>query len=80
MAGKPLRHFLQHLVVGTLAALVFGALVLWFDLAGLATLIAESSEPGLALVLLFVGLISTFAPLALLFAFLQGAGNGEDRG
>jgi heme/copper-type cytochrome/quinol oxidase subunit 1 len=65
-----LKLLFHHFLIGAVAAIAFGGLVLWTDLAGIATLIANSSVGELALVLLFVGLISTFGPIAMLFALM----------
>lgn len=56
----------RHFLVGTAAALAFGGALLWTNVAGIATLIAGSSEGVLAVFLLFAGLISTFGPAAML--------------
>ena len=67
---------LQHFLIGTIAALVFAGALLWFDIASLATLIANSLDGRLALFLLLVGLISTFGPVAMIIGVV---GNSEDR-
>ena len=79
-----LKLLLHHFLIGAGAAVVFGGLILWTDMAGIATLIANSSAGELALVLLFVGLISTFGPIAMLFALMGSddetrAARGDDR-
>ena len=79
-----LKLLIHHFLIGAGAAVVFGGLILWTDMAGIATLIANSSARELALVLLFVGLISTFGPIAMLFALMgsddeKRAARGDDR-
>lgn len=61
-----LRILLHHFLIGAVAAVIFGGLMLWSDFAGLATVIETSPQRGLALFLLFAGLISTFGPIAML--------------
>ena len=61
-----LSMLLKHFLVGAAAALAFGGALLWSDTAGIATLIAASSDGALAMFLLFAGLISTFGPAAIL--------------
>lgn len=64
---KMLRHertavtfLLRHMVYGIAGGLVFGGLVLAFDIAHLRTLVAASGDGCLTLVLFFFGLIVTF--------------------
>ena len=58
------RALVQHFLVGTFAALLLGGGVLLYDIAGLATLIANSERGGLAVFLLFFGLVTTVGPIA----------------
>ena len=74
--GKTGVLLLQHFLIGTIAALVFAGAVLWFDIASLATLIFDSPDGRLALILLVIGLISTFGPIAMIFGIME---NREDR-
>ena len=60
------KIMLQHFLVGAVAAVIFGGVLLWSDMAGLATLLAESPQREIGLVLLFAGLVSTFGPIAML--------------
>ena len=64
-AKEAITFLLQHLVVGTAGGFVFGGLVLYYDVAGLGSLIWNSSEPWLALFLLFFGLFVTFGSLGM---------------
>ena len=74
--GSVGRALVQHFLVGTFAALLLGGGVLLYDIAGLATLIANSERGGLAVFLLFFGLVTTFGPIAMLFGVM---GIGEER-
>lgn len=65
-----LRLLLHHFLIGAVAAVIFGGLLLWSDLAGLATVIGDSQHREFALFLLFAGLISTFGPIAMLTGIL----------
>ncbi len=60
-----IRFLLQHLLVGLLAACLFGGLVLWFDLAGIRSMAAADADGWLFLVLLFFGLAVTFGSVAM---------------
>ena len=71
MLARPLKHLLQHFLLGSAAAVVFGAGILWFDIAEIGSLVDRSSEPGLWIFLLFVGLVSTFGPIALVMALMM---------
>ena len=70
-----LKLLLQHFSIGALAAVVFGGLMLWTDMAGIASLLADEPAGLWAIVLLFAGLVSTFGPVAMLFAFME---SGEE--
>ena len=56
---------LRHLLVGLLAAALFGGLVLWFDLSGIRSMAAADEDGWLFLVLLFFGLCVTFGSVAM---------------
>ena len=55
---------------------VFGALLLWQDVAGIATLIFASPERDLFLLLLFFGLFITFGSIGMAVGVMQ---LGEER-
>lgn len=55
------------LLIGTIVALFGAAVLLWFDIGGIATLIAGSPAGALALFLLIVGLVTAFGPVAIAF-------------
>lgn len=65
------RMVFNHFLVGTVAAVVFGGLMLWSDIGGLATVIGDSQQRELGLFLLFAGLISTFGPIAVLTGIMS---------
>ena len=50
---------LKHLGYGSFGGFLFGGLLLWFDVAGLATLIFASPDGPLLLLLRFCGLWDT---------------------
>ncbi len=56
---------LRHLLVGIVGALLFGGLVLLFDIAHLRSLATESRDGLLTLVLFFFGLAVTFGSRAM---------------
>lgn len=60
-----LSFLLGHLLVGVLAGWMVLGLLLWFDVAGLWSLIAESDSAGLVLALLAFGFAVTFGSLAM---------------
>lgn len=74
------RHFLgfllRHLIFGTVGGVVFGVLLLWFDIAGLWTMIAQSPDRELSLILLFFGLFITFGSIGMAVGVMQ---LGEER-
>ena len=67
---------LKHLVYGSFGGFLFGALLLWFDVAGLATMIFASPEWPLFLLLLFFGLFVTFGSIGMGVGVM---GLGEER-
>ena len=71
-----LIFLLQHLAYGTLGGVIFGLLILVFDIAGLWTMIAASPDRLLALILLFFGLFITFGSIGMAVGIMQ---LGEDR-
>lgn len=60
-----LRFLLQHLAGGVAGAVLFGGLLLYFDIAHLRTLATESQDGWLTIVLLFFGLMVTFGGVAM---------------
>ena len=60
-----IRFLLQHLALGGAAGVVFGYLLLRFDVAGLGGLMTGSGGGALALFLYFFGLVVTFGSVAM---------------
>ena len=71
-----LVFLLQHLAYGTVGGVVFGLLILVFDIAGLWTMIAQSPDRELSLALLFFGLFVTFGSIGMAVGVMQ---LGEER-
>lgn len=67
---------LKHLFYGCFGGFLFGALLLWFDVAGLATMIFASPEWPLFLLMLFFGLFVTFGSIGMGVGVM---GLGEER-
>ncbi len=55
----------RHLIVGVVGGLLFGGLMIYFDIAHLRTLATESNDGILTLALFFFGLIVTFGSLGM---------------
>ena len=62
--------------IGCFGGFLFGALLLWFDVAGLATMIFASPEWPLFLLMLFFGLFVTFGSIGMGVGVM---GLGEER-
>jgi hypothetical protein len=60
-----LIFLLRHMLFGIVGALLFGFLVLYFDIGHLRSLSAESSDGWMTVLLLFFGLMITFGGLAM---------------
>ncbi|HXP95984.1 MAG TPA: hypothetical protein VN809_04680 [Telmatospirillum sp.] len=56
---------LRHMLVGIAGGLLFGALVLYFDIGHLRSLAGESNDGWMTVVLFFFGLMVTFGGLAM---------------
>jgi tetrahydromethanopterin S-methyltransferase subunit E len=67
---------LKHLGYGSFGGFLFGALLLWFDVGGLATLIFASPDWPLFLLMLFFGLFVTFGSIGMGVGVM---GLGEER-
>jgi len=69
-----ITFLVRHLLVGVAGGLLFGGLMVAFDIGHLRTLAGESSSGMLSLGLLFFGLAVTFGSLAMGVAIMgQGA-------
>ena len=78
-ARKAFGFLLRHLAAGLAGAAIFGALILWFDIGRLRTLIWSTHEPMLALLLLLFGLVITFGGCALAIGVMTlGRPDGRD--
>lgn len=82
-SGRPRRRLpvfvgflLRHLAAGSLGGFVLGALLLWYDVAGLKSMILASHDQTLALFMLFFGLWITFGSLGMAVGVMQ---LGEER-
>jgi hypothetical protein len=60
-----LRFLGRHLAGGTAGAVLFGGLILWFDLFGIRSMADTSDHGWLAVALLFFGLFITFGSVAM---------------
>jgi hypothetical protein len=67
---------LKHCAYGSVGGFVLGALLLWFDVAGLWTMIAASPDRELFLLMLFFGLFLTFGSIGMAVGVMQ---LGEER-
>lgn len=56
---------LQHLLYGVVGAVVFGGMLLYFDVGHLRTMAMVEDDGILTLVLMFVGLIVTFGSIGM---------------
>lgn len=81
---KLLRHeraaitfLLRHMLFGVAGALLFGSLVLYFDIGHLRSLAGESKDGLLTLVLFFFGLAVTFGGVAMGVG-IMGLGQDEN--
>ncbi|MCW5700795.1 MAG: hypothetical protein KIT00_13250 [Rhodospirillales bacterium] len=71
-----IQFLLKHLLAGTIGGVLLGAMILWTDVAGLASMIFASSEKYLALTMLFFGLFITFGSIGMAVGVM---GLGEER-
>lgn len=71
-----ISFLLKHLLYGTICGFTLGFLILWFDFAGLATMIFASPEKYVFLLMLFFGLWITFGSIAMAVGIM---GLGEER-
>lgn len=67
---------LKHLLAGSVGGVLLGALILWYDIAGLGTMIFAPPANLLALVMLFFGLFVTFGSIGMAVGVM---GLGEER-
>ncbi len=65
MQRDALLFLFKHLLFGSFGGILFGVLILVFDVAGLGTLVWSSPDAGIALLLLFFGLFVTFGSVGM---------------
>ena len=70
-AGPPLAFIRDHLIGGTLGALVLGLVLLYADVGGLKQLMWDSPDRWLYLVLYFFGLWITCGSVALAVGIMR---------
>lgn len=73
---RAVAFLLKHLLAGVTGGFLFGGLVLWYDVAGLATIIFASPIKVLAIGMLFFGLFITFGSIGMAVGVM---GLGEER-
>lgn len=61
----PILFLLKHLLAGTIGGVVLGVLVLWLDVAGIASMAAASPDETLIHIMLFFGLFITFGSIGM---------------
>ena len=76
MHREAILFLLKHCAGGCAGGLVFGWLILKFDIAGLGTMIAASPDKYLVLGMLFFGLFITFGSIAMAIGVMN---LGEER-
>ncbi len=67
---------IKHLLAGSSGGIFFGCLLLWYDVAGLASMIFAAPIDLMALCMLFFGLFITFGSLGMAIAIMS---LGEER-
>ena len=68
---------LQHLLLGLAAAVIFGGVILYKDIAHLRSLTMDSADGGVALTLLFFGLFVTFGSLSMVIGIMGEADHSQ---
>lgn len=71
-----LEFLLTHLLYGTIGGFLFGVLLLWADIGGLRTLISDSDDGLMVVILLFFGLFVTFGSVGMGIGIMS---LGEDK-
>lgn len=77
-ARVAIGFLLWHLAAGVAGAVIFGGLVLWFDIGHLRSLAMRTDQPALVIALLLFGLVVTFGSCAMAVG-VMGMGRGRDR-
>lgn len=77
-ARLTLLFLLKHLIAGVMGGCLFGALILYYDVSNLWTLISSSSDPWLVATMLFTGLSITFGSIAMGWGIFSLAQERDD--
>lgn len=77
-ARSIIKFMIEHTAYGGFGALVFGALVLFFDIGGIYTLAMSSRDAPIFIFLLFFGLFVTFGGISLGIGIMTMGGFSDD--
>jgi len=77
-ARSIVRFIIEHTAYGGFGALVFGALVLFFDIGGIYSLAMASRDAPIFIFLLFFGLFITFGGISLGIGIMTLGGFSDD--
>ncbi len=77
-ARSIVRFMIEHTAYGGVGALVFGALVLFFDIGGIYSLTMSSRDAPVFIFLLFFGLFITFGGISLGIGIMTLGGFSDD--
>ncbi|MBC05516.1 hypothetical protein [Thalassospira sp.] len=77
-ARSIVKFMIEHTAYGGFGALVFGALVLFFDIGGIYTLAMSSRDAPIFIFLLFFGLFVTFGGISLGIGIMTMGGFSDD--
>lgn len=77
-ARSIVKFMIEHTAYGGFGALVFGALVLFFDIGGIYSLATASRDAPIFIFLLFFGLFVTFGGISLGIGIMTLGGFSDD--
>jgi hypothetical protein len=77
-ARSIVRFMIEHTAYGGFGALVFGGLVLFFDIGGIYSLAMSSRDAPIFIFLLFFGLFVTFGGISLGIGIMNLGGFSDD--
>jgi hypothetical protein len=77
-ARSIVRFMIEHTAYGGFGALVFGALVLFFDIGGIYSLATSSRDAPVFIFLLFFGLFVTFGGISLSIGIMTLGGFSDN--
>lgn len=77
-ARSIVRFMIEHTAYGGFGALVFGVLVLFFDIGGIYSLAMSSRDAPIFIFLLFFGLFVTFGGISLGIGIMSLGGFSDD--